>query len=137
MMDDFYTSVAAELHAIADAVAGLAGRGLPEANVTLRVWPHGDDDATSTAAIDAVGTAVLGRGGAPLRMPDGSYHHDVRGRRGPVEVTAYHDIEAPERRALREEIERSRAELARLRAEVDAAQATVADVDDDGSEVAQ
>lgn len=116
-MSDFYEDVASDLHAIADLVGSLAGRDLPKAHFTLTFYPHGDTDAANIAAIDGLGMAVLGKPGAVREMHDGTFHYDLAGLRGIVDIKAFQGIESPEKRALREEAERLRAEVEQLRAE--------------------
>lgn len=122
---DWYTELAALLHSIADDVATLAGRGLPEeVSVGLRFQPiHDVPQEDKVALVDAVGQTLLGKRGELKPLSGGTFHHDVSGYRGErrwpqcVEVAAYTAVEPPELRALREEVERLTAERTRLRAE--------------------
>lgn len=115
-MSDPYEVLADELASAAEAIRGLAGRGLPDLSwVQLSIQPaQGWDDATVIGMVDTVGQVLLGKPGETQDMSAGTYHHGVGGKRGPLEVRVYQRVDPPEKRALE-------AELARLRAEVETA----------------
>lgn len=117
VVTDFYENLANELAAVAEAIRGLAGQGLPESWVQLAFQPGrgvvGDD--TAIHAVDTIAQALIGKPGTTELMSGGSYHHTADGTHGRVlNVAVYKRVESPEKRALE-------AELVRLRAEVEAA----------------
>src|SRR6266508_2105127 len=135
-MSDFYADLATELHAIADDLAGLAGRDLPELYLSIHMQPRVQGDEAKIAAVDALAVALVGAPGQTVQLSGGSYHHRFNGRRGPVSIDGLQQVTPPEQQALQEEIERARAELERLRSsDLDTARTTSTAADDDGSEV--
>lgn len=115
-MTDPCEHLADELAAVADAIRSLAGRGLPDLSfVQLTIQPAYDQtNDTIISTVDAVGRALLGEPGGTKQLSSGNYHHGAYGKRGPLWVRVYQQVDPPEKRALE-------AELARLRAEVEAA----------------
>lgn len=111
---DFYAELADTLHAIADDIATLAGRGLPELSyVAFEVQPfprESDDD--KIRVIDAIGEALVGRPSETELMVGGTYHYRAKGYRGPVHIDVYAGVTSPEERAME-------AEMARLRERID------------------
>jgi isopentenyl diphosphate isomerase/L-lactate dehydrogenase-like FMN-dependent dehydrogenase len=114
-MSDFYAQLAAELRSMADAVEPLSGRGLPELVVSVDVQTRARTDADRVRTVDAVATALLGTPGHMERMPSGSFHHTVSGRRGDVRVSVFDGVSDPAARERDDELARLRAELAALR----------------------
>src|SRR4051794_41839516 len=100
---DFYENLADELAAVAEAIRGLAGQGLPEAWVQLAFQPGrgavGDDIAIG--AVDTIAQALIGTPGATELMSGGTYHHTADGARGRVlKVSVYKRAASPGKRAL-------------------------------------
>jgi hypothetical protein len=123
---DLYTELAAHLHGIADDMATLAGRGLPDrayVGITVMPLPHNLPDDVMVRAIDTIGQALAGKPGTTERMSSGSYHHIASATRGEpygrgVDIKVFQSITPPDKRALQEEIERLRAERDALAAQV-------------------
>jgi hypothetical protein len=124
---DFYTNLAATLHGIADDIATLAGRGLPDrayVGITVMPLPHDLPDDVMVRAVDSIGQALAGKPGTTERMSSGSYHHNAGGTRGGnygsggVDIRVFQSVTPPDKRALRDEIERLTAERDRLAAQV-------------------
>lgn len=119
-MSNFYSDLAGELHSIADDLATLTNRDLPELVVTLTLQPRGRrTDNETIAFLDTLGTALLGNPGVTAELLSGdAWHHRVRGGRGPVSITAFEAVTSPEQRAQERERAELEAEVARLRAEL-------------------
>jgi hypothetical protein len=123
---DFYTNLAATLHGIADDIATLAGRGLPQrayVGITVMPLPHELPDHEMIRAVDSIGQALAGKPGTAERMSSGSYHHNAGGTRGGtfgrgVDIRVFQSVTPPDKRALQDEIERITAERDRLAAQI-------------------
>lgn len=118
-------AIADDLRRIADALAAVEHLELPEPRyVHLHIQPGGKTDDEVIAAVNALGQAVNGKPGKPVRMSGGSYHFVAEVPGGPVSFNAYREISRD--RAWRmdpdyqpderdRELERLRAENERLR----------------------
>lgn len=113
-----YSEIAAELRLIADDLDGL-GPGHPEPGyVTLDIQPcRAEDDDETRCYVDDVAVALIGKVAESKRLSGGSWHHTIRGRRGPVDISVYQQVRPPDERDA--ELERLRAELAALRSTED------------------
>jgi hypothetical protein len=116
-MTDFYSDLAETLRGIAADISGLAGRGLPDAHVSISIQPRAEGDEQKILAIDAIGRAVMGTPGAPREMSGGGHHYHVEAQRGPIRVAAFDSIKSPAEREKDAEIERLQAELRAARGE--------------------
>jgi hypothetical protein len=120
--DDHYARLAASLHELADRFAGLAGRDLPRPvcfDVTVMPTPHQATDDVITAAVNAVGQALLGKDGKENLMSDKRHiHFGTEGHLGTIKINVFQSLQRKQRRpnAKDEEIARLRAELAEARA---------------------
>jgi hypothetical protein len=121
---DPFHELAYELHAMADALDGLVGSGLPKpiyVGLSIHGGRNGDDESVRLS-VDAIGQALLGVNGRARLMSGGSYHYGTeQTSRGPVNVQVYNSVSTKwaERLAHEAELAEKEAELARLRAEVE------------------
>jgi hypothetical protein len=86
-------AIAHELRRIADALGEVEHLELPEPRyVHLHIQPGGKTDDDVIDAVNALGLAVNGQPGKPVKMSGGSYHFvtEVHGR--PVSFNAYREI---------------------------------------------
>lgn len=118
-----YEAVAAELHAIADAIASVPTGGLVELQLDLRIQTtyaaRDEQNPAKVATVDAVADVLLDASAVTSQLGSSdTWQHKVEGRRGPIKVEVYSFVEDPSARE-REQAERERAaELDRLRAEL-------------------
>jgi len=125
-MTDPYAEIAAELRRIADDLTTLAGKGLPKPWFNISIQPatdeRGNDDVV-IPAVDAVAVALLGRPATTDPMSSGGHMHRIAGTRGPVSLGVHQSVSSPEAREREAELARLRAELDALRTAAPAAMA--------------
>jgi hypothetical protein len=108
--------IAADLRRIADMFDTITDP-MPDFYVGITMQPHTlNNDAETIRVVDAVGQAVAGENGASQLMGDRTYHYDLSTQVGCVNVDVYTSISSPAAREQAAELERLRAELARLKA---------------------
>lgn len=96
---------------MANTVVGYAG---------LAIQPlHNAGNESKIAVIDAIAQALLGYPGRFQAISNGSFHHDASGHVGVVSIGVYGGVESPAERERK-------AEMALLRAELDAAKTALA-----------
>lgn len=92
---DPYSQLADELVELAEAVAALAGRGLPApdfASFGMQV-AYGESDEVITATVDRIGETIAGKPGQPQTMLDKTtIHHSARGRFGSISTSVYQKL---------------------------------------------
>ena len=95
-MTDPYAELAAQLHALADQVAALAGTGLPAPWVSVSIQPGGTghSDTARTAAVDRVAQVVCGRPGHTVPAAGGRVLHVAEGTYGPARVAVFEALDA-------------------------------------------
>jgi hypothetical protein len=104
-------AIADELERIATDLRSVEHIELPEPRLfCLDIQPGGSTDAEITEAIDALGTALLGKKGKDGTVSGDRPWYSVAGYRGSIKVNAYRELAKTDERD---------AELARLRAEIE------------------
>jgi hypothetical protein len=92
---DPYTRLADELVELAEAVAALAGRGLPApdyAGFGMQV-AYGETDEVITATVDTIGETIGGKPGRSQTMLDKTtIHHSAYGRLGSITTNVYQKL---------------------------------------------
>lgn len=122
---DHFTEIADELHRAADAVASLAGSGLPKPrhfNLNIQPGDRGSDDEGTVASVDAMAQALLGINGHPHEVGRGMYHYGTdQTWRGPISATIYQGISAEYAQRIEHDrvLAEREAELEKLRAELE------------------
>lgn len=121
-----WLDIADELERIAADLRTLVGEPAPGL-VAFDIQPHNADRGSGTvtvknrpatiAAVDAVALALLGRPAKTEAVGSSAFHHRAGGSRGAIKVGVYTSVADPALVDPDEEIERLRAEVARLRAE--------------------
>jgi hypothetical protein len=116
-----YQRLAADLRAAADLFDKAADVPMRERPwVQLDIQPGGDDEQVIDRT-DRLGAVLFGKPGQAQEMHDGTYHYDIRGMVGAVQIHVFDSIaEATVKERERQaELVAKEAELARLRAEVE------------------
>lgn len=103
--------VVTALRAIADKISTLGDAPLPNLYVSIALQPSGGEEA-QVAAVDAIGGALYGGPGCDVEMSGGNFHHDAKGYINGVAVDAYCRVTNPEVRETKAELARLRAQLA-------------------------
>jgi len=115
-----YAAIAADLHAIAAAIADLSEHpNLADLYVSIDIQPRTSDDDTGIATVDALAGRLFGTAGQNTLMSGGTFHHTAKAQIGDVKVSVYTAVTPPAERA-------KAAELADLRKQLAAAQAELA-----------
>ena len=116
-----YAAIAADLHAIADALAGI-DKGDPSPYIRLSFMPghSGDPYEEHVAHIDAVAQALFGRPAESTFSPNeyGTHSHKADGKRGHVAITVHGRVTPPGQRDKDAELADLRTQLAEARAEL-------------------
>lgn len=118
-----YAEVAAELHRMADALAGIT-TDLPPMNVHMslsvpyQLRDGGEAEAVKVALVDAAGMALVGRSGKVGQSGSGWYYQADSDKGAVVRVWVYGPAKDPTLADKDAELERLRAELAAVRTEL-------------------
>lgn len=116
---DHYAQLAAEVHAAADRIATLAGRGLPaptSTRMSILASVLSSETAQGVSIVDAVAAAFDGVGADVESSPgSGHWYHLVEIKTGALAVAARATIPTPDSRDAR--IVKLESELRRLRRE--------------------
>lgn len=108
-----WADIAAELEKMAADCYDLIGQPAP-AQFQIYVQPKPHDNLEALAAVDTIASVLLGKPGETKKMGNGNYHRNADGDRGPIALSIFRKVPAPDSRD--EELALLRAEVAELKA---------------------